>query len=80
VRRTSYNEPPFYFYQIKLKEEEKVKRTRNLIWTLVSVLLVFSMLLTACGGEEATNTPKPEATEAPEPTAVQKSRKSFWSA
>ena len=54
-----------------------MKRSRNLIWTLVSALLVFSMLLTACGGEEATNTPKPEPTEAPEPTAVPEVKEEF---
>ena len=39
------------------------KRT---LWSLLSLLIIVSMLAVACGGEEATSTPKPEPTEAPE--------------
>jgi basic membrane protein A len=51
-----------------------MKRSHNFIWTLVSLLVMLSMLLTACGGgKEATATPEPtkpkeEPTQAPEPT------------
>jgi basic membrane lipoprotein Med (substrate-binding protein (PBP1-ABC) superfamily) len=50
-----------------------VKRSHNLIWMAVSLLIIISMLLVACGdGEKATDTPKPAPTDVPvvEPTAV----------
>jgi basic membrane lipoprotein Med (substrate-binding protein (PBP1-ABC) superfamily)/ABC-type branched-subunit amino acid transport system substrate-binding protein len=45
-----------------------VKNIRKLSW-LMLLVLVISMVATACGGgEDATSTPQPEPTEAPEPT------------
>jgi len=44
------------------------KRT---VWSLVNLLVVVSVLVAACGGgEKATETPKPEATQAPQPSAA----------
>ena len=48
---------------------------RSFSW-LLSLLVIATMVVVACGGEEATDTPKPEpteapmATEAPQPTAA----------
>jgi peptide/nickel transport system substrate-binding protein len=38
---------------------------KQILWSLFSLLVIASMVLAACGGEEATNTPAPEATEPP---------------
>jgi glucose/mannose transport system substrate-binding protein len=47
------------------------KRT---LWLFLGLLVIVSMLVVACGGQEATNTPEPtqapEATEMPQPTAA----------
>ena len=39
------------------------------LWILVSIGVILSLVLAACGGEEATDTPKPEATATAKPTS-----------
>lgn len=44
---------------------------KRILWSLLTSAIVISMLVTACGGgEKATDTPKPKATQAPQPTAA----------
>jgi ABC-type glycerol-3-phosphate transport system substrate-binding protein len=57
------------------EKKEKKKVSKNLTWRLSALLLVVSVLITACGATaEPTKAPDPtraaEATKAPEPTAV----------
>ena len=42
------------------------------LWILVSIGVILSLVLAACGGEEATDTPKPEATATAKPTSPPK--------
>ena len=35
------------------------------IWSILTLVLLLSMLLAACGGQETTEAPAPEPTEAP---------------
>ena len=43
----------------------KKKKGWNQLMGLVALLVIFSMLMVACGAEEATDTPAPEPTEPP---------------
>jgi ABC-type glycerol-3-phosphate transport system substrate-binding protein len=60
--------PGITFYS----EEEEMRKERSLVWVVTALLVVMSLVLTACGGQPtaaATEPPAQEPTEAPaEPT------------
>lgn len=60
--------PGITFYS----EEEEMRKERSLVWAVTALLVVMSLVLTACGGQPtaaATEPPAQEPTEAPaEPT------------
>jgi glucose/mannose transport system substrate-binding protein len=52
---------------------------KKTIWAVVSLLILFSLVLSACGGgEEATTAPEPEATAVPEQPAGQQVEVFSW--
>jgi multiple sugar transport system substrate-binding protein len=53
-------------------EEEEMQKRKSLVWSVIGLLVVSSMLLTSCGGAQATTAPTqaPVATQAPTEAAT----------